>query len=238
MRGFSTGDDLERRLRSHRPRPRPEFVDALSAQLRESRAARKTTPVRVAVAAALTLGMLAALGAVGGLGYAASAAKSAASAVFPAKKPDAGVVATKVTSGSDQYRPGWGFGDKNHNHTGPPGLERKGSGTPPLHAHGGPKGSSRVTTSVNVDEQADLFFSVLTPSGKTLLLSQRRSRIAQGITGPNTKSIRYRVLVPRTIPVVLDIPRGQLTPGVVDRIRIIARDPDGNKSTTYIRFRA
>jgi hypothetical protein len=237
MRGFNTGDDLERRLRAHRPRPREEFVDALSVHVRESRAARRTTSVRVAVAAALTLGMLAALGAVGGLGYAAGAAKSAASAVFSPKKPDPGTGWAKVTAGGDQYRPGYGFGDKNHNHTGPPGLKRKGSLTPVLQARRGPAGST-VRTSVNVDEQADLFFSVLTPSGKAVFLSQRRSRIGRGVSGPNTRAIRYRVLVPRTIPVVLNIPRGQLIPGVVYRIRVIARDPNGNKSTMYIRFRA
>jgi hypothetical protein len=236
MRGFNTGDDLERRLRAHRPRPREEFVDALSVHVRESRAARRTTSLRVAVAAALTLGMLAALGAVGGLGYAAGAAKSAASAVFSPKKPDSGSGWAKVTAGGDQYRPGYGFGDKNHNHTGPPGLTRKGSLTPVLHAHRGPAGST-VTTSVNVDEQADLSLSVLTPSGTPVLLDQRRSKIGQGVSGPNTRAIRYRVLVPRTIKVVLDIPRGQLVAGLIYRIRIIARDPDGNKSTMYIRFR-
>ena len=233
MRGFSTGDDLERRLRAHKPLPQKDFVDTLSAHVRESRAVRRTTAVRVAVAAALTLGMLAALGAVGGLGYAASAAKSAASAVFSPKKPDAGSGWEKVTAGGDQYRPGYGFGDKNHNHTGPPGLARKGS----VRVRRTPTGSS-VSTKVNVDEQADLFFSVIGPSGGAAVLSQRRSTVGRGVSGPNTKAIRYRVLVPRTIPVVLNIPRGQLVPGAVYRIRVVARDPDGNKSTIYIRFRA
>jgi hypothetical protein len=233
MRGFNTGDDLERRLRAHRPRPREEFVDALSVHVRESRTARRTTPVRVAVAAALTLGMLAALGAVGGLGYAASAAKSAASAVFSPKKPDAGIGSEKVTAGGDQYRPGYGFGDKNHNHTGPPGLARKGS----VRVRRTPTGSS-VRTKVNVDEQAHLFISVIGPSGGSAVLSQRRSTVGRGVSGPPTKTIRYRVLVPRTIPVQLNIPRGQLVSGVVYRIKIVARDPDGNSSTLYIRFRA
>jgi hypothetical protein len=237
MRGFNTGDDLERRLQANRPRPREEFVDALSVHVRESRAARRTTSVRLAVGAALTLGMLAALGAVGGLGYAAGAAKSAASAVFSPKKPDPGTGWAKVTAGGDQYRPGYGFGDKNHNHTGPPGLERKGSLTPVLHAHHDPAGST-VTTAVNVDEQADLSISVLTPSEKPVLLSQRRSRIGQGVSGPNTRAIHYRVLVPRTIQIVLEIPHGQLVAGLVYRIRIVARDPDGNKTTRFIRFRA
>ena len=237
MRGFNTGDDLERRLWAHRPRPREEFVDALGAHVREARAARRTTTVRVALAAALTLGMLAALDAVGGLGYAAGAARSAASSVFSAKKPDSATGWTKVTSGGDQYQPGYGFGDQNHNHTGPPGLTQEGSLRPPLRARRGPAGWT-VRTAINVDEQADLFFSVLTPSGKAVFLSQRRSRIGRGVSGPNTRAIRYRVLVPRTIQVVLNIPGGQLVPGVVYRIRIIARDPDGNRTTKFIRFRA
>jgi hypothetical protein len=237
MRGFHTDDDLERRLRRQRPRPRDAFVEALSVQIRESRAARRAQPLRVALAAALTLGMLAALGAVGGLGYAANAAKSAASAVFSAKRPDAGTGWEKVTSGGDQYRPGYGFGDKNHNHTGPPGLQRKGSLTPVLHAHKRRGGDETVTTSFNIDEQADLTFSVVSPSGHTVQESQKRSKIGQGVSGPNTRAIHYRELVPRTIPVTLDIPRGQLVRGVIYRIKILARDPDGNTSTLFIRFR-
>ena len=193
--------------------------------------------MRLAVGAALTLAMLAALGAVGGLGYAAHAAKSAASDVFSANKPDSAGGWVRVTSGGDQYVPGYGFGDQNHNHTGPPGLQQAGSQRPPLHVRRG-RTCSTVTTAVRVDEQADLFFSVIKPNGQAVTLSQRRSRIGQGVSGPNTKSIRYRVLVPRTIPVVLCIPRGQLAAGRTYRIRVIARDPDGNKTTKYIRFRA
>jgi len=237
MRGFSRGDALERRLRARRPRPREEFVNALSARVNESRPARRYGSARVAVAAALTLGMLAALGAVGGLGYAASAAKSAVSAVFAPEKPASLSDSAKVSAGSDQYRPGYGWGDKNHIHTGPPGLARKGALAPILQARRTGSGAV-VTTGVNVDEQADLFISVIGPGGKSIVLSQRRSKIGQGVSGPNTTSIRYRVLIPRTIPVQLNIPNGQLQRGVVYRIKIVARDPDGNKTTIYIRFRA
>jgi hypothetical protein len=233
MRGFNRGDELERRLRTQRPRPRGAFVEALSIRVRDSRGARRAGPARVAVAAALTLGMLAALGAVGGLGYAASAAKEAASAVFTPSKPDAATGGARISAGGDEYRPGYGFGDKNHIHTGPPGLTRRGS----VHVRRTLTGSS-VSTLVNVDEQADLFFSVIGPSGGSAVLSQRRSTVGQGVSGPPTKVIRYRVLVPRTIPVQLNIPRGQLVSGVVYRIRIVARDPDGNTSTMFIRFRA
>jgi hypothetical protein len=181
--------------------------------------------------------MLVALGAVGGLGYAANAAKNAASAVFAPNKPSSATSHGRITAGGDQYRPGYGWGDKNHNHTGPPGLRRRGSLAPLLQARRGPLGST-VTTAITVDEQADLFFSVIGPRGNAALLSQRRSRIGQGVSGPNTRAIRYRMLVPRTIPVVLNIPRGQLVPGAVYRIRVVARDPDENTRTTYIRFRA
>jgi hypothetical protein len=233
MRGFNTGDELERRLRAQRPTPREAFIEALSIRVRDSRAARRAGPARVAVAGALTLGMLAALGAVGGLGYAASAAKEAASAVFTPSKPDAATGGARISAGGDEYRPGYGFGDKNHIHTGPPGLTRRGS----VHVRRTLTGSS-VSTLVNVDEQADLFISVIGPSGRSAVLSQRRSTVGQGVSGPPTKVIRYRVLVPRTIPVQLTIPRGQLVSGVVYRIKIVARDPDGESSTLYIRFRA
>jgi hypothetical protein len=235
MRGFSTGDDLERRLRAQRPRPRDGFVEALSVHVREARTARRRRPVRVAFAGAVTFGLLAALASVGGLGYAANAAKTAAVAVFqvsPATGPAA------VSAGGDQYRPGYGWGDKNHNHTGPPGLRRRGSLTPIPQARRTPTGGWLVSTAVNVDEQADLFVSVIGPSGKAAVLSQNRSRIGGGVSGPPTTAIRYRVLVPRTIPIALNIPRGQLVAGTVYRIKIVARDPNGNASTMYVRFRA
>jgi hypothetical protein len=237
MRGFHTGDELEHRLRAQRPRPREAFVDALSIRVRESRGARRAGTARVAVAAALTLGMLAALGAVGGLGYAASAAKEAASAVFTPNEPDSATGGARISAGGDEYVPGYGWGDDNHNHTGPPGVTVPGAFRPIPRARRTRTGSV-VRTRINVDEQADLFFSVIGPNGRPVVLSQRRSRIGQGVSGPATRAIRYRVLVPRTVPVQLNIPRGQLVPGVVYRIRVVARDPDGNTRTRYFRFRA
>jgi hypothetical protein len=237
MRGFNTGDGLERRLQAQRPRPREAFVDALSIRVRESRGARPAGPARVAVAAALTLGMLAALGAVGGLGYAASAAKEAASAVFTPNEPDSATGGARISAGGDEYVPGYGFGDENHNHTGPPGLTVPAAFRPIPRAACRTRTGSVVRTRINVDEQADLFFSVIGPNGRPVVLSQRRSSIGQGVSGPPTRTIRYRVLVPRTIPVQLNIPRRQLVCGRVYRIRIVARDPDGNRSTRFIRFR-
>jgi hypothetical protein len=237
MRGFNTGDELERRLRAQRPRPREAFVEALGIRVRESRSARRARPARVAVAAALMLAMLAALGAVGGLGYAANAAKEAASAVLAPNEPSSATDGASISAGGDEYVPGYGWGDDNHNHTGPPGVTVPGAFRPIPRARRTRTGSV-VRTRINVDEQADLFFSVIGPNGRSVALSQRRSSIGQGLSGPPTRTIRYRVLVPRTIPVQLNIPRGQLVPGVIYRIRIVARDPDGNRSTRFIRFRA
>jgi hypothetical protein len=238
MRGFNTGDDLERRLRAQRPRPRDGFVETLSAHVHEARTARRHRPARLAFAGALTFGLLVALASVGGLGYAANAVKTAADGVFSPNKPSSATGPAAVTAGGDQYRPGYGWGDKNHNHTGPPGLTRKGSLAPVLQAHHGPAGSSTVTTAVNIDEQADLFISVIGPNGSPVPLSQSQSSVGQGVSGSNTTTIRYRVLVPRTVPMRLDIPRGQLVAGVVYRIKILARDPNGNARTMFIRFRA
>ncbi len=238
MKGFNTGDNLERRLRAQRPRPRDGFVEALSVHVREARTIRRRRPARLAFAGALTAGLLVALASVGGLGYAANAAKTAADAVLNPNKPSSAIRPTAVSAGGDQYRPGYGFGDKNHNHTGPPGLKRKGSLAPILQARSSLAGSSTVTTAVSVDEQADLFISVIGPNGRAATLSQRRSTVGQGVSGPNTTVIRYRMLVPRTIPIRLNIPAGQLVPGAVYRIKIVPRDPDGNARTMYIRFRA
>jgi hypothetical protein len=115
-------------------------------------------------------------------------------------------------------------------------LKRKGNLAPILQARRTANGWV-VTTSVNTDEQADLFVSVVRPNGSLATLSQNNSRVGQGVSGPPTKTISYRVLVPRTIPIKLTIPLNQLSPGTVDRIRIVARDPDGNESSIVIRFR-
>jgi hypothetical protein len=71
--------DVEGELREQRPEPRSEFVASLAEQVRtERRPAR--AGVRVALAGALTVGLLAALAPVGALGSASSAAKGVVSA--------------------------------------------------------------------------------------------------------------------------------------------------------------
>jgi hypothetical protein len=66
--------DLEAELRQNRPEPRSEFVEMVATQVR---GARRTTRggLRVALAGALTVALLAALAPVGALGSASDAAK-------------------------------------------------------------------------------------------------------------------------------------------------------------------
>jgi hypothetical protein len=237
---FRRGDGLERELRAARPRPSDELVSQLEARVSAGRPARRGS-LRVAVPVALTAALVGALAAVGGVGYAASSIESAAKAVshvfVPAKQHQA-IVVEGLTSGGDQYQPGFGFGDPNHNHTGPPGLTRQGGEfAPPLT----PKtvgNTSIVSTSFTLDEQAHLFVSVIDPkTGKELLITQTKSKIGSNLSGAQAKNINYLVLVPRTIPLKLAIPSNLLTAGTTYAIRIIARDPQGNKKTLLIPFK-
>ncbi len=206
---------------------------------------RPTGVPRLALAGAMTGVMLVALASVGGISYAASAANGAFQVVKKAVAPQAGkqaIVVSGITAGGDQYRPGFGFGDPNHNHTGPPGLQRQGGeAAPPLRARPTPDGKARtVGTTVTFDEQAALFISVIGASGKELLLTQASkrggSKFGAGVDGPQTKFIRYTLLVPRAVPFQLRIPANLLKAGRQYSMRIVAIDPDGNKSTLLIAF--
>jgi hypothetical protein len=136
--------DLERQLKSDRPRPSRELLDQLVAEA-PSRPARHRNLVagRVALAGFLTLILLAALAATGGVDQAASGGRVAAeqvkavvaapfgeskkseSASTNAATPNEGslnaLVAPTDPPGQDQYKPGCGRGDPNEPHTGPPG---------------------------------------------------------------------------------------------------------------------
>ena len=238
---FKKGDRLEGKLRAARPQPSDELVSRIEARVSETRP-RTRRSFRYAVPAALTIAMVSALAAVGGVSYAASgvagAVHSVAKVFSPAKGHGTLTIASK-TSGGDQYKPGYGWGDDNHNHTGPPGLKKKKGGefTPPLT----PKIQGRtatIATTFTVDEQAQLFVSVLDKkTGKALILSQRQSRVGSGVTGPPTKAIAYRVLVPRIIPLKLAMPASLVLPGRTYNIQVIARDPDGNKTKLLIPFK-
>jgi hypothetical protein len=206
--------------------------------------ARRPARRQFAFAGALTAALVVSLSAVGGVSYAANAVTKAAGAVAKVVTPNAKhsvVVVKGLSAGGDQYRPGYGFGDPNHNHTGPPGLTRgkPGEKAPPAQSARSRDGKAiLVTTSITADEQAALYFSVLDSTGTQLLLTQEGSRVGNGLDGPQAKTIHYVMLVPRTMPFALRIPANLLAQGQTYRIRVIAVDHEGNKTTTLIPFTA
>lgn len=143
------------------------------------------------------------------------------------------------SGGGDQYQPGFAWGDPSHNHAGPPGLKRSGRGlAPPLKARKAADGKAAiVSTRIRIDEQALLHISVVGPNGKALLVTQNGSLIGSGVKGPQTKSISYRVTVPRALAVRLRIPLNLLQKGRTYLLRIKATDPSGKSSTLTIPFR-
>ena len=232
---------LEGRLRSERPQPSRGLVAAFAPR-RQGAAVRR----QLAFASALTAILLVALAAVGGVSYAANAVghavQEAAKVVTPQSHHSVRAIDV-ISSGGDQYRPGYGFGDPNHNHTGPPGLTRteEGSGTkapPPQTTRTKDGKAILVQATIAADEQAALYFSVVDANGRQLLLTQRGSTIGHGVQGPQTKTIHYVMLVPRAIPLRLRIPANLLAHGVTYRIRVIAVDAQGNKTTFFIPFTA
>ena len=229
--------ELEGRLRAGRPQPSAQLIKAISPR-------RRQAPRRqIAFAGAFTAILVASLAAVGGVSYAAAAVghavEAAANVVVPTKHHTTRNL-TGLSAGGDQYRPGYGFGDPNHTHTGPPGLTKgkPGEKTPPAQTRRIGK-ADLVSTSISVDEQAALYFSVLGADGRPLLLTQSGSKFGTGsANGRQTKSIHYVMLVPRTMPFALRIPSNLLVPGATYRIRVIAVSPLGDKSTIYIPFTA
>jgi hypothetical protein len=224
---------LETELRAMRPRPREDFVHSLASRVDEAGRPTRHPRRRLALAGALTAAMLVAMASVGGLGYAATAAKQAAHAVtsllVASGSDDA--IAVSLDAGSDQYRPGYRWGDPNHNHDGAPGLTRRGGAlAPPLVASCGGQ-TALVKTTVVLDEQATLRVSVTGPGGQRLLLDQNGSDLS-------TKTITYRVLVPRALRIGLRIPCSLLDQGKTYRIQVVATDPDGGSTTLKIPFRA
>jgi hypothetical protein len=245
-RFFKRGDSLEGELRAARARPSDELVSRIEGRIRSERPtfARRSS-FRVAVPVALTAVMVGALAAVGGVGYAATSVESAVKAVshvfVPAKGHQA-VVVEGLTSGGDQYKDGYGWGDKNHNHDGPPGAhegkkgKKKGSFTPPLIAQV-VGNTATVSTSFTIDEQAHLFISVIDKAtGKQLSIAQNKSKVGGKLKGSQAKTLNYLVLVPRTIPLKLAVPASLLQAGHKYTIRVIARDPQGNKTNLLIPF--
>jgi hypothetical protein len=232
---FHKDKDVEGVLRANRPEPRDELVRDLAARAHAGPAPR--SHARLALAGALSVVMLVALAAVGGLGYAATAAKDVVHAVVAPARQHVVITVAGLTAGGDQYRPGFGFGDPNHNHSGPPGVKKQGGAfAPPLTAV--KQGIvEKVSTVITIDEQAHLFISVVGPDGVEFQLSQKHSKIGGGISGVPAKNINYLKLIPGSLPLAISVIKGQLTPGVIYRIRVIARDPQGNKTTAFIPFR-
>lgn len=66
------GDQLERELRAQRPEPRADFLHALESRIRSEGQRLPSRRLRLGLAAALTVGLIAAVGAFGGLSYAAT----------------------------------------------------------------------------------------------------------------------------------------------------------------------
>ena len=226
---------VERRLRAERPAP--------SAELMRSLAPRRVRRPQFAFAGALTVALAISLSAVGGVSYAANAVNSVVKAAQKIVAPKSNHLVFTINapnSGGDQYRPGFGFGDPNHNHTGPPGVVNgtAGAKAPPAQVKRVDAKGTTVTTSITVDEQAALYFSVLDSSGTQLLVTQKGSKIGNGLEGVQAKSIHYAMLVPRTLAFSLRIPANLLTAGQTYSIRVIAVDAQGNKSETKIPFTA
>jgi hypothetical protein len=226
---------VERRLRNERPAP--------SAELMRSLAPRRVKRPQFAFAGALTAALAISLSAVGGVSYAANAVNSVVKAAKQIVTPQSNHLVLTINganAGGDQYRPGYGWGDKNHTHTGPPGLAKSkpGEKAPPAQVKRLNSQAVTVSTSVTVDEQAALYFSVLDAQGNPLLLTQKGSAVGTGLKGPQTKSIHYVMLVPRTLSFQIRIPANLLVAGQSYSIRVIAVDADGNKTQTTIPFTA
>ena len=232
-------------LRRLKPEAPDELVRALTLRIANDRARRRGVRLRTATAGALTASLSLALFGVGGVSYAANALQDATKvvqkAVAPAAKRERAAVVS-ISAGRDQYRPGYGFGDPNHNHTGPPGLQRAGgSAAPPLRARPTrDRFGAMVSTAITLDEQASLFVSVHDANDRPLLLTQRSrrggSRIGTPVSGPQTKFIRYTVLVPRQLQLQLRVPRNLLRPGQRYTIRVVAFDHTGQRTELRIPF--
>src|SRR6476469_3068133 len=101
---------LEDGLRGLGAEPSDDFVRSLATEVRSSRV-RTTMRSRRVLAAVVTSGlMLIPFAAFGGVGYASQAAKSAAQSVSGGNKGNGN------KPDDDQYKPGKGCGDKNHEH--------------------------------------------------------------------------------------------------------------------------
>ena len=250
MSGFFKRDDLERELRAGRPKPSDELARRIEGRIHSARRGERRS-LRLALPAVFTAIVVGGLAAVGGVSYAASSVVHAAktvSHVFTPQSAKRVVVLESLSSGGDQYQPGYGWGAPAHNHPGPPKCtppappagQKPGKGyfTPPL-TPSVSGDTATISTSFTIDEQAHLFISVLDKTtGKELLITQTKSNISGKLNGQQAKTINYQVLVPRTIPLKIAIPNNYLQPGHTYAVRVIARAPDHDKTTIEFPFSA
>ena len=231
---------LDTYLRAARPTAPADLVAAIAARhgVRPARPDRRPFAVLGALAAAVGFGLVWD----GGVSSAATALRRAATSVqtvVVTHVHQTAIVPSKTNAGGDQYKPGYGFGDPNHNHTGPPGVKDgpPGKKAPPPQTSSTTDGKAvYVTATLTVDEQAALYFSVLDTDGTQLLLTQKGTVIGTDVEGPQTKTIHYVMLVPRTITFRIRIPANLVQAGGRYSVRVIAVDAQGNKTTTLIPF--
>lgn len=220
---------VERLLRSHATPAPKGLVHAIEATL--DRPTRRTSPRRaltVAFAGAVVLTFSAQVGAVS---VVAGSARDVARIVDRTLRPTDRVLLS-ANAGSDQYRPGYGWGDPNHTHTGPPRGRYVGGARVARQLW-----TVTITTRLSLDEQALLRTSVLAADGSRIPIIQSASSIGRGVDGPATKRILYRVLVPRTLLLRLTLPGRLAPPGSTVRVVVLAVDPDGERTTFTIRVR-
>jgi hypothetical protein len=224
--------ELGRELRAARPEAREELVTRIAGRLEEAASRRRVrmTP-RVAIAGGLATAMLVAAASVGGFGYAATAAQRVADGVKSVLASNGGgAVGSNLNASGDQYRPGYGWGDPNHTHSGPPGLTRKGGDfAPPLVANCSKGATAHVKFSVVLDEQADLTITMFGQKGKKLPFAKP--------DGGKMKKLHYRVLVPRALKLNFAVPCSLVDGGQTYLVHLQATDPDGNSSTLDVPFR-
>ena len=302
MTGLFRGDDLvERELRAGRSSPPDALMRQLEGRIQTMRLTpqRRTTPqaFRFALPAAFTATVVGGLAAVGGASYAASSVATAAKTVSHAFTPASTDHLVRATwnSGGDQYKPGYCWGDRHHNHPGPPHIYPP----PPHHGGGGGGGGGNsgggggggyggggggnsgggggfnggggghfgpvlpivygptaiISTSITLDEQAELTITiVIQTNGHQLPMSVSNSTVGSKLfgtrhstnltpaavaaaaqsTGVVAKAVKYRVLVPRTIPLSVAIPSADLHKGVSYAIKVAARAPNGKATTVEI----
>jgi hypothetical protein len=85
-----------------------------------------------------------------------------------------------------------------------------------------------------VGEQAVLYISVLDADGNRLVLNQKRAKVGTAVSGKQVKTIHNFVIVPRSIPIQMLVPKNLLVKGQTYMIHVIAVDADGTTDATYL----